>query len=83
MNKMTRLRNDTLMIFVVIGLLAIGTVFLYSVSLILNPLLLLLILPAWILYSVSKQYILKEELALISLVILAGVVRKKQMKRVE
>lgn len=53
---MTKLRNDALIILVVIGLLAVGTAFLYSVSLLFNPLLLLIVVPAWVIYTVSKQY---------------------------
>ena len=56
-NLMTKLQNDTIIIFVVIGILAIATAFLYTTSLIFNPFFLLLIIPAWVIYSVSRQMI--------------------------
>ncbi|MBN4061471.1 hypothetical protein JYT58_01015 [bacterium AH-315-G11] len=57
MNKMVALRGNAFMILVVIGIIAVAGTLLYSVSLVFNPLFLLLILPAWVIYLVSKQYI--------------------------
>jgi len=57
MNKMVVLRGNAIMTLIVIGIIAVVATLLYSVSLVFNPLLLLLILPAWVIYLVSKQYL--------------------------
>ncbi len=55
MKKIIKLRNDILIILVVLGIIGIISVVAYAVSLVFNPLFLLLILPAWILYSMIEQ----------------------------
>ncbi len=57
MNKMTVLRSNVFLIFVVIVVLAVATTLVSTASLFFNPLLLLLIPPVWVIYLISKQYI--------------------------
>jgi hypothetical protein len=59
MTKLLRLLSIAGIVLIGFGIVAIGGALLYLVSLVFNPLLLLLIIPVWVLYSLVRRRVMR------------------------